>query len=88
MERAKHHDDEPRQETTVNTDTERINDTFAHHPPASKERINAHESVRATIREAAHRLNEHVPPCEERSIALDKLREAMFWANAGIALSL
>ena len=44
-----------------------------------------HGSVRAACLELAHQLNDDLPEGREKSVAITKLEEAMFWANAAIA---
>lgn len=64
---------------------ERIQSDFGYHQP-SNDRVKAnHEDVRALLRDAARRIVEHTPSGREQSLALTKLEEAMFWANAAIA---
>jgi hypothetical protein len=43
------------------------------------------DAVRAAMRTAALRVLQVVPDGRERALALTKLEETMFWANAGIA---
>jgi len=57
---------------------------FNHHAP-DEEKIKAHTNVRATLLWAASLINELVPEGREKSLAVTKLEEAMFWSNAGIA---
>lgn len=45
----------------------------------------AHVAVRLQIRKTMEIIGASVPEGRERSLALTKLEEAMFWANAGIA---
>jgi hypothetical protein len=42
------------------------------------------EAVREQLQDIAMVLCEMVPECAELSTAINKLEEAMFWANAGI----
>jgi antitoxin component of MazEF toxin-antitoxin module len=42
-------------------------------------------AVRITAFELAEYINENVPDSREKSVALTKLEEVVFWANAGIA---
>lgn len=57
---------------------------FSHHPPGEGGTV-SHEGVRFVCKEAANYILRSVPPGREQSLALTKLEEAMFWANAGIA---
>lgn len=59
---------------------------FAYHPPNTEEKKHKHENVRATLLEAADEIVELTgAPTREQSLAITKLEEAMFWANAAIA---
>ena len=42
-------------------------------------------SVRAACRDLGHQFNSDLPPGREKELAITKLEEAMFWANAAIA---
>lgn len=44
-----------------------------------------HALVRTKCFELASELNELLPNSREKSLAITKLEEVMFWANAGIA---
>lgn len=44
------------------------------------------ENIRVDALVLARRIVDEVPPNYHRSIAIQRLREAMFWANAGISL--
>ena len=59
---------------------------FQFHPADSDNRIEAHQTVRNVLLEAADKIVEVTgPPTREQSTAITKLEEAMFWANAAIA---
>lgn len=59
---------------------------FQFHPADSDNRKLAHEGVREVLLKAADEIVELTgPECREQSIAITKLEEAMFWANAAIA---
>lgn len=58
---------------------------FEHHPPKDNRIVHRHESVRELARRFASHVNNNVPEGRERALALTKIEEAMFWANAGIA---
>lgn len=57
---------------------------FEHHPP-NEEKARRHNKVRTALLSAAVVVDETVLPGRERSLAMTKIEEAMFWANAGIA---
>jgi hypothetical protein len=61
---------------------------FAFHPATTEEKRAAHGSVRELLWNAADRLDRQLPDGREKSLAITKLEEAMFWANAAIARSL
>jgi hypothetical protein len=59
---------------------------FAYHPPTTTAAISRHVGVRSACLGAAKELVELTgPPTREQSLAITKLEEAMFWANAAIA---
>lgn len=62
----------------------RIINDFKYHP-ADAETGKTHQQVREACELAAHKINSIVPDGREKSLALTKLEEAMFWANAGVA---
>jgi hypothetical protein len=59
---------------------------FDYHPPNTEEKQQRHQEVRGVCLGAADKLIEMTgPPSREQSLAITKLEEAMFWANAAIA---
>lgn len=64
---------------------EEIARRFAFHAPATQEKRDEHTSVRQACRRLADELNERLPEGREKSVAVTKLEEVMFWANAAIA---
>lgn len=58
---------------------------FDHHPPRSEATASDHQTVRALLRQDAMWMEKSLPAGREKSLALTKLEEAMFWANAAIA---
>jgi hypothetical protein len=62
-----------------------INHNFNFHPATTEEKRNEHGSIREECRGLANFIVSKVDPSRERSLALTKLEEVMFWANAGIA---
>lgn len=62
-----------------------IEHRFAYHAPTSPIRASEHASVRESCSMLAGLLNDIVPEGREKALALTKLEEVMFWANAAIA---
>lgn len=58
---------------------------FDYHPPSNPGVRQAHENVRFGCKNLANYLNGHLPEGREKSLAITKLEEVMFWANAAIA---
>jgi hypothetical protein len=58
---------------------------FAFHPALDAEKRDAHTSVRQGCRYLADFLNEVLPEGREKSVAVTKLEEVMFWGNAALA---
>jgi hypothetical protein len=61
-----------------------IDNRFTYHPPSSV-KVHLHEHVRDTLKRVAQDFDAVLPEGREKSLALTKLEEAMFWANASIA---
>lgn len=62
-----------------------LNHRFEHHPPSNENVSLQHEMVREQCRKIADFMFKLLPPSREASLAITKLEEAMFWANASIA---
>lgn len=56
-----------------------------HYHPPSKDAMILHENTREDIEDLMNVFVSRLPECRETSLALTKLEEAMFWANAAIA---
>ena len=65
-----------------------IEHRFAFHAASRAEKRDEHTSARQSIGDVAKHLNELLPEGREKSTAITKLEEAMFWANAAIARNL
>lgn len=71
--------------TPKGVDVARIENDFAYHKPHDEGQSERYDLNRADLCGVAIRLLERCPASRELSIALGKLEEAMFWANAAIA---
>lgn len=65
---------------------EELLNRFRHHPPQG-DQVDRYARVRGAALALAQEINRIAPECREKSLAITKLEEAMFWANAGIARS-
>ena len=61
-----------------------LNTRFTHHPPNDTQQL-IYQALRAHARDLAQRIFGDVPEGREQSLALTKLEECVFWANAGVA---
>lgn len=61
-----------------------ISNRFEYHKP-TPEKVKKHEGVRADCISLALNFMDDLPESREKSLALMRLEEAMFWANAAIA---
>ncbi len=67
------------------TDRLELDERFKHHPPTHKGIEEAHNDVRRAFRTMSRVVEELCPAGREKALALTKIEEAMFWANAAIA---
>lgn len=65
-----------------------IEHRFAFHAASREEKRDDHASVRQHCRRLADELNARLPDGREKSIAMTKLEETMFWSHAAIARNL
>lgn len=61
-----------------------IEDRFSYHAPR-KDQVETYDSLRGTFKNMAYTICEMTPASREQSLALTKLEEAMFFANAAVA---
>lgn len=64
---------------------EEIERRFTFHPADTPERGQDHSLVRQQCQALASFLNDWIPEGREKALAVTKLEEVMFWANAAIA---
>lgn len=69
------------QAITVTTVEER----FTHYPPKDKKQEKKYQGMRNNFKLCASFVALHCPDSREKSLAITKLEEALFWANAAIA---
>lgn len=65
-------------------DSADLDNRFDYHRP-NEARAQLHERTRGACRVLAEHFNRALPEGREKSLAVTKLEEAMFWANAAIA---
>lgn len=64
---------------------ENINNVFSYHAPR-RDQQERYNSLRGAARDFTQKILENVPDCADRSAAIRSVREALMWANAGVAL--
>jgi hypothetical protein len=65
----------------LNTDIEK---RFTYHPPKAAQ-PQRYEAMREGAKQLAYQIENSCPDSREKSLALTKIEEAVFWANAAIA---
>lgn len=76
---------EPQYQITEQDDSLLDNNFVYHAPKADKNQTARYQFLRNEARKLAMSVMQHVPYGRERSLAVTKIEEAIFWANAGIA---
>lgn len=61
-----------------------LDNRFTYHSPKGDQQVR-YKALRDGARDLAEDILRSTPVCREQSLALTKLEEAIFWANAGIA---
>lgn len=61
-----------------------ITNRFTYHAP-DEARAEKHHKIRGSLQNIALYIDSQVPNSREKSLAITKLEEAMFWANAALA---
>jgi len=59
--------------------------SFTYHAPKNKEQIDKYTYLRNEAKALAHVIDEQCPDSLEKTRAIQKLEEAVMWANAAIA---
>lgn len=59
---------------------------FTYHPPKS-DQVPRYERLRAAGREFAELVNALCPDFGEKDVAIERVRDAVMWANAAIAVN-
>ena len=63
-----------------------LTDVFKHHPPMDEQTVKDHAKIRQVALFLATTINQVCPDCADQTKAINKVREAMMWANTAIAL--
>lgn len=66
--------------------TEEIDNVFQYHAPKG-DQTERYETLRGTAKSFALQIEKMCPDSREKSLAMTKLREAVMWANASIAIN-
>ena len=61
-----------------------LRNRFKYHKPDDV-KIETHQNLREEFLDLSIFVHEICPPSRERSLAITKLEEALFWANASVA---
>lgn len=64
---------------------DQLDNWAAHHPPSSPAIIDGHERIRGAAREFMALVQDVVPECPDKTVALRAIRDAMMQANAALA---
>lgn len=62
-----------------------MDDRFKHHPPKSEDTIARHQAARVGADDFFNLIQQLAPEGREKSLAMTKVEEALFWLNAAIA---
>lgn len=66
---------------------EELDSRFTNHAPSTPDIAEAHETIRGNFRNLTSELDDILVEGREKSLAITKIEEAMFWANAALARS-
>ena len=68
------------------TTDRQLDEWFSYHAPVTPEVSNGHASVREACRKLAQVFSDVLPECPDKTVALRAVREAMYHANACLAV--
>ena len=66
-------------------DRKSVEDIFTYQAPHEHD-ILVYQNLREMAKRFGIFIIEHCPDCHDRDVAIDKLREVIFWLNSSIAL--
>lgn len=67
-------------------DEKELKNRFTYHPPKKDlKQVERFQTIRESVYVAAQVIDVDAPDSREKSLAITKLEEAVFWANAAIA---
>jgi hypothetical protein len=75
----------PRLKTPVEIQAEDLLNRFTYHGPKSEDQVQRYAAMRGEAGSLALKIVKGTPASREQSLAITKLEEAVFWANAAIA---
>lgn len=61
-----------------------LSNIFSYHPPVGNQ-TDRYVMIRDMGHDFTNRILANSPKCRERDVAIEKIREAVMWANAAIA---
>lgn len=64
---------------------EDVENRFTYHPPKDTVQRDKYQLLREKCKMLAKEILRQTPPSREQSVAITKLEEVMFWANAAVA---
>jgi hypothetical protein len=64
---------------------EELSDRFEYHPPRNEIAVEVHRAIREGCQGLAALVDDACKDGREKAVAMTKIEEAMFWANASVA---
>ena len=69
----------------VQRDVEKLKEMFFTYHPVKKDQMLRFQTIKDSAADFAEVIMRGCPPSKDRNLALEKVREAMMWANASIS---